>query len=540
MSTPPPDPAWGPSRQHALRTVARNVSTRYLVVLTDMAIGLSLLPFNLAYLGKSDYGLWILLGSVTMHFSAFEMGNSGALVKFMAQYRAHNNARAINEIASTMFVTFGLIGLAAYTLLTGVAWNLEHLFNLSAEQARVGQWILMVIGLHAMLNFPFGVYGSVTSGFQRYDINNLVAIVTSVTAAVVNVVVVLAGYDLIHLVIATTTVRMSAYLVYRANAFRVFPELRVRPSLFRRARLKEVLGFSVYTTAIDWANKLNYQLDEVVIGAFLGPAAVAVWAPAERIISGVQRLTNQVNGVLFPLIVDSDQTNQRHRLQQILLQGTRFSLAMVLPIAASIFILADPLIHGWLGSGAETVAGVIPVLQILAVSVAIRVGDATGTTLLKGAGNHRMLAFVNLGTGVANVALSALLIGPFGLIGVAYGTLIPIACAAVFILFPAACRRVDLPVTQAALRAVFPAVWPAVVSGAGLWLVRGYVPANLLGIALWSLAGGLLYLALFVGIAIGRTDRAFYMQKARQILDRRSEAPGKPPGSAERAIVGGQ
>lgn len=530
MTTPPPEPAWGPSRQHALQTVARNVSTRYLAILADMAIGLALLPFNLAYLGKSEYGLWILLGSVTMHFSAFEMGNSGALVKFMAQYRAHSNARAINEIASTMFVTFGLIALGAYALLAGVAFNLEHLFAMTAEQAAVGQWILLIIGLHAMLNFPFGVYGSVTSGFQRYDINNVVAIVTSLTAAAVNVAVVLAGYDLIYLVAATTAVRMSAYLVYRANAFRVFPELQVRPSLVRRARLKEVLGFSVYTTTIDWANKLNYQLDEVVIGAFLGPAFVAVWAPAERIVSGVQRLTNQVNGVLFPLIVDSDQTNQQRRLQQILLQGTRFSLAMVVPIAGAIFVLADPLIRSWLGDEADAVAGAIPVLQVLAVAVAIRVGDATGTTLLKGSGRHKMLAFVNIGTGAVNVALSAVLIGPFGLIGVAYGTLIPIAVSAVFILFPAACRRVGLPVWQAVMHAIVPAVWPAVVAAGFLWVVRPYVPANLLGVALASIVAGLLYLALFIGVAISRSDRAFYWDKAQQVLRR---GPGTTASPAE-------
>ena len=48
---------------------------------------------------------------------------------------------------------------------------------------------------------------------------------------------------------------------------------------------------------------------------------VAVWAPAERIISGVQRLTNQLNGVLFPTIVDSDASRRPERLQQILLRG---------------------------------------------------------------------------------------------------------------------------------------------------------------------------------------------------------------------------
>ena len=91
----------------------------------------------------------------------------------------------------------------------------------------------------------------------------------------------------------------------------MFPPLRIRPSLFRRSRLREVTGFSVYASIIDWANKLNYQMDQVVIGVFLGSAAVAVWAPAERIISGVQRMTNQLNGVLFPTIVDSDASQQQ-------------------------------------------------------------------------------------------------------------------------------------------------------------------------------------------------------------------------------------
>ena len=89
-----------------------------------------------------------------------------------------------------------------------------------------------------------------------------------------------------------------AYFIYRRNAFKVFPPLRIHPSLFRPARLREVTGFSVYASIIDWANKLNYQMDQVIIGVFLGSPAVAVWAPAERIISGVQRMDELLEGLL--------------------------------------------------------------------------------------------------------------------------------------------------------------------------------------------------------------------------------------------------
>ena len=47
------------------------------------------------------------------------MGYGGALVKFMAQYRAHRNARALNEIASTLFFVFAGVGLVAYLVAMG-------------------------------------------------------------------------------------------------------------------------------------------------------------------------------------------------------------------------------------------------------------------------------------------------------------------------------------------------------------------------------------------------------------------------------------
>jgi O-antigen/teichoic acid export membrane protein len=309
------------------------------------------------------------------------------------------------------------------------------------------------------------------------------------------------------------------YFVYRLNAYRIYPPLRIRWSLFRRARLREVAGFSVYTSIIDWANKLNYQLDGIVIGVFLGSAPVAVWAVADRIISGTQRLTNQLNGVLFPVVVDADTTQRTERLQKLLLEGTRLSLAMVVPIAVALILLAEPLVRAWVGTRMLASA---PVIQILAVAVALRVGNATGTTVLKGAGKVRYLAIVNIITGLVNLALSAILITPLGLIGVALGTLIPIAVSTVFVLFPAACARVGLSVKDAARHAVWPAMWPAAVVAAGLAFVRRFATSGtLLAVLLEAAIAAALYLALFVAVAIGRRDRAQYAAKVMELLGRR-------------------
>jgi O-antigen/teichoic acid export membrane protein len=183
-------------------------------------------------------------------------------------------------------------------------------------------------------------------------------------------------------------------------------------------------------------------------------------------------------------------------------------------------MLGDPVIRTWVGTRKPELLGSVPVLQILAVAVAIRVGNGTATTLLKGAGQHRMLAGVHLATGVANVALSIVLVQTWGLAGVAVGTLVPTALSAFLIVYPAACRRVGVPLRAALVYAILPALWPALVVGAALVLTRAILPGEFPALVAQVALGGLLYLALFVA-AVGSRDRALYAAQVRRLLGRR-------------------
>src|SRR5207237_2360237 len=118
-------------------TVARNVSTRYLAIATEMVVGIVILPFNVSHLGKDAYGLWMLTASITAYFSVLDLGYGGALVKFVAQYRARTDARALNETLSTCFYLFSGLGLLAYLAAILLAVWLDRLFHLPPDQAHV-------------------------------------------------------------------------------------------------------------------------------------------------------------------------------------------------------------------------------------------------------------------------------------------------------------------------------------------------------------------------------------------------------------------
>jgi O-antigen/teichoic acid export membrane protein len=495
--------------------VARNLSTRYLAIATEAALGVLILPFNVAHLGTSAYGLWVLAASVTAYFSVLDMGYSGALVKFVAQYRARRDVKALNEILSTLFFVFVLAALVMYGVAGVIALFVDRVFHLTPDQTHTAQIVLLIVTLNDAASTAFSVFGGVINGFQRYDLNNVVGSASSVVTAVVNVAVLLAGYGLITLVVAMTAVRVLTLWIYRANAYRVFPGLRISAALFKRSRLREVTGFSIHMAVIDWANKLNYSVDALVIGAFLNTTAVAVWAIAQRLAELSQRLANQLNDILFPAVVENDTAASLHRLQRIFVEGTKLSLATVVPLSGAMLLMARPLVTAWVG---PEFSGSVLVLQILSVMVIIRIGNATGMTLLKGAGSHRIVSAANITTALCNVALSIALVRPMGLMGVALGTLVPVGIVSVVLLFPLACRRVELSIAAGIRRAVWPAVWPGVVMAAFILSTRPLVPSTLLAVAAECAAAGVIYGATFMLFSLNTVERQFYVGKLAQML----------------------
>jgi O-antigen/teichoic acid export membrane protein len=508
----PPPVTWQESDQ--VRTLAVNVGARYVTLALELLLGLLMLPFNARHLGASDYGLWMLAASIVAYFPIIDLGYSGALERFVAHYRARREAQAINEISSTLVFMFAAMGVVALAIMSGIAWNLGSFFDLDPARARTGGVIMLLVAVQFAFGFPFAVFGAVVNGFQRTYLNSIVGIGVSLTVALVNVVVLQNGGSLVQLVAALTATRILGFLLYRVNAYRVFPLLRIRPALFRWSRMREMAQFSVYMLVQDASSRVNYAADPIVIAAFLSTGAVAMWTVAQRLADVVLQLTNQFNYVLFPVVVDCDTAQRDSRLRDLLLQGTRLSLATTLPVAGSLILLAEPVINGW--AGPEFHAA-IRVLQLLTLVVLVRVGSATSSTVLQGAGHLRLLSYSNLVAAGVNIALSVILIRTYGLPGVAFATLLPVLVRACAVLIPVAARRVGVSLSEFVSFAVWPAAWPALIALPTLIALRPKASLSFGYAVLHGGGVGVLYWALFIAFAISRDDRNRYLGKLRSI-----------------------
>lgn len=501
-----------------MKNLARNVATRYLAIVVDALIGLVVLPFTIGHLGKSAYGLWMLTTSVTTYFTVLQLGYGGAIVKFVAEFRAKRDAQALNEVVSTMFFVYTAIGAATYLLAVVVAFFLPRLFNFEPGQAPIGQTVLLITAAQIALYFPFSVYGGVINGFERFYVNNVVGTVSNVVAAAAQVLVLYAGYGLVEVVMATTILRTLPFLAYRLTAYHAFPEMQIRLNLFRRDRLADLTGFSVYLAVIDWASRLNYATDLVVIGMFLTTTAAGVYAVGQRLTDAMFKVTNQLHMLLFPAVVQRAATGEGQ--QELMVKATRFQLALAIAICLAAVADGDVLIRAYFGSGFESS---VIILQLLSCVVVLRGWMAMPSTVLKGTGHQRYVAVTSTVCAVANLLLSVILVKLMGIPGVALGTVLPSAGLAAMAIFPKACHTVGLPLSRGYRDIVWRAGWPAVLPTALLMWTRGAVPPRLLFVLAHMAMGALIYTALFVAFGMERDERQWIATTLAGIRQRRAE-----------------
>lgn len=88
----------GEAEQGALihSRVLRGIMSNYAGQAVTVVTWILLTPFILARLGPTNYGLWVLIGSVIGYGTLLDFGIGGAVIKYMAEYRAreHSTKRA--------------------------------------------------------------------------------------------------------------------------------------------------------------------------------------------------------------------------------------------------------------------------------------------------------------------------------------------------------------------------------------------------------------------------------------------------------------
>ncbi len=261
-------------------------------------------------------------------------------------------------------------------------------------------------------------------------------------------------------------------------------------TVFHKETIREIMNFSL---PLFGTNALNYwtrNLDNLLIGKFIGSEALGYYGRAYTfMLLPVRQVSGIISKVLFPsfsMIQDDVQS-----IKNIYLKVSRNIALLTFPLMFGLSAVAEPFVLSLLGNKWQ---GVIPVLQILAVVGATQSITSLNGNIFMARGQTKLL--FKIGLIFKSIVILSIVIGlQYGIIGVAIGY----SLASVVLMFPLFIimgKLIDLRLSQILFN-LSPYFIAAFVMAGSIYsldfYIKSAVPGNLFRLIIEGILGIILY-----------------------------------------------
>jgi O-antigen/teichoic acid export membrane protein len=404
-------------------SVLRNISSNWASYLLGLGVNFFLSPYVVRHLGNTAYGVWSLTISLTGYLGLLDLGVRGAVTRYVAKFHTeadHDSASNVASSAMLIFSTAGLIAIVSSILLA--AFVLGHL-RIPPEFLLAARIVLVVTGLSIATSLVNGVFGGILVGLQRFDLTNSIEMGISLLRAGAIVWALHLGYGIVTLAclqLAFTIARWGASIgLVRSH----YPQLRIRLSLVNRPGIKLIFSFSVFSFLLHVSGSLIYASDSLVIGVYLPVTAVTFYVIGGNLIEYTRTLVGGISQIMTPLASSTEARKDPLKLQKIVLFGSRAGTMVALPIALTFMLRGSEFIGLWMGPQYAALSGKI--VWVLSLTLLFWAANSVTAGSMLGLSKHKPLVPVLLAEGLFNLMLSIFWVKRMGIVGVAWGTVVP-------------------------------------------------------------------------------------------------------------------
>jgi O-antigen/teichoic acid export membrane protein len=204
--------------------------------------------------------------------------------------------------------------------------------------------------------------------------------------------------------------------------------LTIKPKAISRSSLMELWRYGGRSMAVNLSVFIVYRTDLLVIGAFLGPKWVTIYAIGQLLVSYLSNAVSAITHSFTPRMTQLASQGADDELKQAHIMSTWVTACLLLPVAGCLVAFGSQFIALWLDS--EYVSGSFwvrsdAVLVILLAAQLPRMLQSSSWQLLFATRQQGYLAKLTGFEAILNITLSIILVQQLGIAGVALGTLVP-------------------------------------------------------------------------------------------------------------------
>jgi O-antigen/teichoic acid export membrane protein len=473
------------------RQILGNVGSSWFSLGVNVVSGFILSPFIVHRLGDEAFGLWILIFSVTGYYGLFDLGIRSSIVRYVAKYSANEEYEDLNRLVNTAMFSYSAIGVVTMSVTLIAACYVNSIFKIQPDFIRTARWLLMMVGASVSLGFPLGVFSGILEGLQRFHVTNLTNVTSTTVRTILIIIALQHGGGLLSLAFITVTLPIINQMVNATYVFRHLP-LAIGRRYVSRATLKLIAGYSGTTFLIIIGGRLRFKTDAMVIGTFVGAAAITYFTVGSRLVDYSSELVSSLAQIFIPMSSQSQAKGDLDGLRKILVVGNRACAFIIFPITAVLTVLGKSVIEAWMGP--KYVAQSYRVLLILLYPMTLMLAQSASGRTLWGLAKHRTWAYVVLAEGISNLILSVILVRPYGIVGDAIGTAIPLACSMILFLPRHLCNLLGIRLRTYLSKAyLLPLALNIPLVGCLLLMQRWYIPHHLTELLIQLMIAGAVY-----------------------------------------------
>jgi O-antigen/teichoic acid export membrane protein len=470
-----------------------------------LAVGFAVTPFILHRVGATSYGLWMLAISLVSYGALLDFGVCNAVTKYVASYRRQGDVDRLGGVVATGLLALlaaGLIVLLATAVLAAI---FPLAFNVSKADEATSRWLVVLSGLSVAVTLPSGIPLAVLRGLQRFDLVNLISTAGVALNAGLAISVVALGGGVVAVAAAYLPLELAMQVPMVLAIRRTAPELKLGFRGATREFARSVASFGAAQFVMGVSAQARIRAPEAVIGAFLPVGRVTSYTIARRLGAIPNMLSDQFVNVLMPLASHLHAGNERSRLRAVQVASTRVALAISLVVACPLLVLGRPFITAWLGP--QYAGSTTPMLLLMGAGLAATVAWPSGAILI-GMGRNAVLAVFTATSALLSIGLAVALIHPLGVTGAALAVLIGTTLESVGLALPYSMRVIGTRARPLVVDAVLPALAPAVLSLAVLYVTREALqPTSFLAIGAIGFLGAAVYAIAYLSLPSTASER---------------------------------